>query len=201
MGGRDRDCNRTDRLPPIVADCDVAPGGSEALTWEMESPTWPTAFSPPPSSVPAGPWPDRPTRPPTPASSTGSSRTGTKPRSPSSSPGTGRSCGPPAGGGTASPADAEDAFQATFLVLARRADRVRQAAAVGGWLFRVAVRLSARTRRALARPSSRPDQRRPGPRAGRPGRLAGPGGHPRRRAGCPARNCSARPSCAATTRG
>jgi RNA polymerase sigma factor (sigma-70 family) len=54
--------------------------------------------------------------------------------------------------GTNNVADAEDAFQATFLVLARRAGRVRQAAAVGGWLFRVAVRLSARTRDRVARP-------------------------------------------------
>jgi RNA polymerase sigma factor (sigma-70 family) len=54
--------------------------------------------------------------------------------------------------GTATAADAEDVFQATFFVFARRANRVRRAASVGGWLFRVAVRLSARTRARAARP-------------------------------------------------
>jgi RNA polymerase sigma factor (sigma-70 family) len=48
--------------------------------------------------------------------------------------------------GAPTAADAEDAFQATFLVLVRRADQVRNSASVGGWLFRIAVRLSARTR-------------------------------------------------------
>ncbi|HEY7070536.1 MAG TPA: sigma-70 family RNA polymerase sigma factor [Acidimicrobiales bacterium] len=45
-------------------------------------------------------------------------------------------------------ADADDAFQATFLALARKADRLRQRSAVGGWLFGAAVRAA---RKALAR--------------------------------------------------
>src|SRR5271166_4924006 len=51
--------------------------------------------------------------------------------------------------------DAEDAFQATFLTLARKASAIRTGQAVAGWLYRVAYRVAltvlARRRRHAAR--------------------------------------------------
>src|ERR1700739_642786 len=47
--------------------------------------------------------------------------------------------------------DAEDVFQATFLVLARKAGSARSRQWVGGWLYEVAYRLAAKTKVAAAR--------------------------------------------------
>jgi len=47
--------------------------------------------------------------------------------------------------------DAEDAFQATFLVLARKAATLQRQDSVGNWLYGVATRLSLRARKDAAR--------------------------------------------------
>lgn len=44
------------------------------------------------------------------------------------------------------PADAEDAFQATFLILVRRGRTLADRVTVGGWLYRVAFRVSHKAR-------------------------------------------------------
>jgi RNA polymerase sigma factor (sigma-70 family) len=55
----------------------------------------------------------------------------------------------------ASPHDAEDAFQATFLVLARRAAALTGSAEVGPWLHAVAHRVAVRARAQLLRRQAR----------------------------------------------
>ena len=67
----------------------------------------------------------------------------------------------------AEPADAEDAFQATFLALVRSAHRVTHAGSVGGWLHGVAVRASLKLKRGAVRRKQR-EARRAVPEAATP---------------------------------
>jgi RNA polymerase sigma factor (sigma-70 family) len=51
----------------------------------------------------------------------------------------------------ANPSDADDAFQATFLVLARKAAAIRRRSSVASWLYGVAFRVARRARGRVAR--------------------------------------------------
>ena len=53
------------------------------------------------------------------------------------------------------PADADDACQATFIVLHRKAHTIRDAATLGGWLFRVARRAALEVKKSSARQRDR----------------------------------------------
>jgi RNA polymerase sigma factor (sigma-70 family) len=51
--------------------------------------------------------------------------------------------------------DAEDAFQATFLLLASKAGTISRQESVGGWLYTVAYRIALRAKRKLAQRTHR----------------------------------------------
>src|SRR5213076_3348591 len=49
------------------------------------------------------------------------------------------------------PSDVEDAFQAVFIILARKARSIADPATLGSWLYRVAYRVALQARSAAAR--------------------------------------------------
>ncbi|AWM41831.1 ECF RNA polymerase sigma factor SigE [Gemmata obscuriglobus] len=88
--------------------------------------------------------------------------------------------------------EAEDAFQATFLVLARRASELDSPDTVGGWLFGVAVNTARAARRRSARRAARESLTGSPPDRDRDGRGSA---HPiRSRTSTPARRWPSCPS-------
>jgi RNA polymerase sigma factor (sigma-70 family) len=69
--------------------------------------------------------------------------------------------------------DAEDAFQATFIVLARRADRIVKHASVGSWLYGVAYRVAIQARRRIGKDVQRREHADPGSLPGSSGEQIG----------------------------
>src|SRR5579883_1142509 len=57
--------------------------------------------------------------------------------------------------------DAEDAFQATFLLLARKAASIRKRESVGSWLYGVARRVAMKARKRVTKEQNR--EKRAGP--------------------------------------
>jgi RNA polymerase sigma factor (sigma-70 family) len=72
------------------------------------------------------------------------------------------------------PNDAEDAFQATFLILVKKSGTIRGRVALGPWLYRVAYRVALRANAAAAR--RRECERRAGQMAAASS-VSGPSGH------------------------